>query len=193
MKATYTLTALITGILAGAMIRGANIVMQFLDILLFALILQVGIEVGLEYENLRKSIETLRNQLYLPIITITTSTAAGIIGAVILNMDYRLALAISLGMGWYSFTGAYVTAKVNPYYGAIAFIANMFRETATMIITPILPKRMRRAGIIIGGATTMDTTLPIITKSLGEENIMISLYHGLVITIIIPLILSIII
>jgi len=193
MKASYTITALIAGILTGALMRETDITMRFLDPLLFALILQVGIEVGLKYENLRKAIEILKNQLYLPIITIIASTISGIIGAMILNIDYRLTLAISLGMGWYSFTGAYVTAKVNPYYGAIAFIANMLRETATMIITPILPKRLRKAGIIIGGATTMDTTLPIITKSLGEENIMVSLYHGLIITIIIPLILSIII
>lgn len=193
MKPIHILLTLISGIIIGALNQRISLLVKALDPILFILILQVGIEVGLKYKDVIQSIKKLKKQLYLPIITITSSTIAGIISSKILNIDTRIILAISLGMGWYSFTGAYLTLKINPHYGALAFASNMLREAATIIITPILPRKLKRAGIIIGGATTMDTTLPIIVKELGEEEMIMALYHGLIITLTIPIILSIII
>jgi len=36
----------------------------------------------------------------------------------------------------------------------------------------------RLAPISAGGATTMDTTLPIITRSCGQDYVILSLFHG---------------
>ncbi|MEM0084210.1 MAG: lysine exporter LysO family protein [Candidatus Methanomethylicia archaeon] len=193
MRAIHIILTLISGIVIGVLNQRIGILIQALDSILFILILQIGIEVGLKYKDIMRSIKKLKNQLHLPIITIISSIIAGIISSKILNIDTRIVLAISLGMGWYSFTGAYLTLKLNPYYGAIAFASNMLREAATIIITPILPRKFKRAGVIIGGATTMDTTLPIIVKEFGEEEMILALYHGLIITLIIPIILSTII
>ena len=43
------------------------------------------------------------------------------------------------------------------------------------------------APICAGGATTMDTTLPIITKFSGSEYVMVALFHGIIIDFSVPL------
>ncbi|MEM2136975.1 MAG: lysine exporter LysO family protein [Candidatus Methanomethylicia archaeon] len=193
MKAIYTTTTLMMGIIIGITTPMTRSITWILDPIIFTLILLVGIDIGMQYEHLIKSVKNLKKHIHLPLITIVLSTIAGILATITLNINYRITLAISLGMGWYSFTGAYITTKINAYYGAIAFISNMFREAATITITPILPNRIKKAGIIIGGATTMDTTLPIMAEEFREEDMIAIIYHGLIITIIIPIILSTII
>jgi uncharacterized membrane protein YbjE (DUF340 family) len=43
------------------------------------------------------------------------------------------------------------------------------------------------APISAGGATTMDTTLPVITKYSGQEFVVIALFHGMIIDFSVPL------
>lgn len=46
-------------------------------------------------------------------------------------------------------------------------------KITTWLICPLAP-------ISSGGATTMDTTLPIITQSVGQRYVALSIYHGFV-------------
>ena len=42
------------------------------------------------------------------------------------------------------------------------------------------------APISVGGATTMDTTLPIITRTSGQEFVILSLFHGFLVDFSVP-------
>jgi len=72
--------------------------------------------------------------------------------------------------------------------GVIALLSNIIREITTILITPVLARYCGNlAPIASGGATSMDTTLPIITKFTGKEYAMISVFSGIILTILAPL------
>jgi uncharacterized membrane protein YbjE (DUF340 family) len=61
------------------------------------------------------------------------------------------------------------------------------REVATLLMTPVLVKYFGKlAPIAAGGATSMDTTLPVIAKFTGTEYAIIAVFSGTVLTIIVP-------
>lgn len=60
-------------------------------------------------------------------------------------------------------------------------LANIIREMITLLLTPLLAKWFGPlAPISSGGATTMDTTLPIITQTVGQRYVALSINHGFV-------------
>lgn len=60
-------------------------------------------------------------------------------------------------------------------------LANIIREMITLLFTPLLAKWFGPlAPISSGGATTMDTTQPIITQTVGQRYVALSVYHGFV-------------
>jgi uncharacterized membrane protein YbjE (DUF340 family) len=62
---------------------------------------------------------------------------------------------------------------------------------ATLLLTPLFVKYFGKlAGIMSGGATAMDTTLPIITRYSGKDYAIISLFSGIVLTILVPVIIT---
>jgi uncharacterized membrane protein YbjE (DUF340 family) len=69
----------------------------------------------------------------------------------------------------------------------VALLSNIFREVATLLTTPILVRYFGKlAGIASGGATAMDTTLPVISRYSGKEYAIIALFSGIVLTILVP-------
>ena len=62
------------------------------------------------------------------------------------------------------------------------------REFFVLIFAPWMVRYFGRlAPICGGGATTMDTTLPIITAYSGQEYVVIALFHGMIIDFSVPL------
>jgi len=75
----------------------------------------------------------------------------------------------------------------------MALISNISREIFTLIATPILVKFFGKLSpIASGGATSMDTTLPVIAKFSGREYAVISVFSGVVLTILVPFIITLI-
>ncbi len=42
------------------------------------------------------------------------------------------------------------------------------------------------APISVGGATTMDTTLPILTRACGNDMVIVSIFHGFIVDFSVP-------
>ena len=75
----------------------------------------------------------------------------------------------------------------NETLGVIALLSNIMRELITLLATPIFLKYFGKlAPIAAGGATSMDTTLPIITKFSGKDYAIIAIFSGTVLTILVP-------
>lgn len=69
--------------------------------------------------------------------------------------------------------------------------ANIIREMITLLLTPLLAKWFGPlAPISSGGATTMDTTLPIITQTVGQRYVALSIYHGFVTDFTVPFVVT---
>ena len=79
--------------------------------------------------------------------------------------------------------GAQVAAEL----ATIALMANIFREIFTLLLSPLMVRWFSPlAPICAGGATTMDTTLPVITRFSGREWVFVSIAHGMVVDFSVP-------
>ena len=140
----------------------------------------VGISIGCDTSVLKSFKEVNPRLMMLPIMTIL-GTLAGCAAVSILLGHRQLTdcLAIGSGFGYYSLSSIFITQYRGAELGTIALLANISREILTLLCAPLLAKYFGRlAPISIGGATTMDTTLPIITRYSGESFIIVSIFHG---------------
>ena len=115
----------------------------------------------------------------------------GLVFWFITGTDLRVSIAIAWGMGWYSFTGPFIGLQAGPIMGMLAFLVNLLREQLTFLVVPLI-KEPRLSLLSIGGATTMDNTLPVYSMVYGKEFSMTALIHGAIHTLLVPLILTII-
>ena len=140
----------------------------------------VGISIGCDTSVLKSFKEVNPRFMMLPIMTIL-GTLAGCAAVSILLGHRQLTdcLAIGSGFGYYSLSSIFITQYRGAELGTIALLANISREILTLLCAPLLAKYFGRlAPISVGGATTMDTTLPIITRYSGESFIIVSIFHG---------------
>ncbi|MGM9732158.1 MAG: lysine exporter LysO family protein [Prevotella sp.] len=140
----------------------------------------VGISIGCDTSVLKSFKEVNPRLMMLPIMTIL-GTLAGCAAVSILLGHRQLtdSLAIGSGFGYYSLSSIFITQYRGAELGTIALLSNISREILTLLCAPLLAKYFGRlAPISVGGATTMDTTLPIITRYTGESFIIVSIFHG---------------
>jgi len=184
------------GLIAG--IFGLNFGFEKIDDLslyaLYMLMFFVGIGVGAD----QRVWDTLK-KINLRIITVPVIVIVGTIsGTFICSLFLRDitsldAMAIGCGFGYYSLSSILISKIRNETIGVIALIANISREIFTLIATPLLVKYFGQiAPIASAGATSMDTTLPIITKYSGKDYALISLFSGVVLTVLVPPIITVI-
>lgn len=140
----------------------------------------VGISIGCDTSVLKSFKKVNPRLMMLPVMTIL-GTLAGC-AAVSLILSHRQltdCLAIGSGFGYYSLSSIFITEYRGTELGTIALLANICREILTLLCAPLLAKYFGKlAPISVGGATTMDTTLPIITRYSGESFIIVSIFHG---------------
>ena len=157
---------------------------------LCALLLFVGMGIGLN-PNMMRDIKSLSPRLaLLPLITILGSWMGAVVAYVVMSSDLcplfqqrslTSCLAIDSGFAYYSLSSIFITEYRGAELGTIALLANIVREMITLLLAPILAKWFGPlAPITAGGATTMDTTLPIIAQASGQKYVALSIYHGFV-------------
>jgi uncharacterized membrane protein YbjE (DUF340 family) len=140
----------------------------------------VGISVGSDSNTLRNFRQLNLRYALLPIMTILGTIAGCIIASFFLsNRSISDCCAVGSGLGYYSLSSIIITEYRGAELGTIALLCNIMREIIALLCAPILVKYFGKfAPISVGGATTMDTTLPIITQSCGKDFVIISIFHG---------------
>ena len=69
----------------------------------------------------------------------------------------------------------------------MALMANIMRELITLLFAPLLVRWISPlAPISCGGASTMDTTLPIITRCAGQQWVFVSIVHAMILDFSVP-------
>ena len=96
-------------------------------------------------------------------------------------------LAVGSGFGYYSLSTIFITQYKGAELGTIALVSNILRELIALLAAPLLVRYFGKlAPISVGGATTADTTLPIITRFCGKEFVIISIVHGITVDLSVP-------
>lgn len=142
----------------------------------------VGISVGNAPQTL-KNFRSLNPRLvFLPVMTILgTLAGTAVVSLLLTHRSLTDCLAIGSGFGYYSLSSIFITEYRGAELGTIALLANISRELLTLLAAPLLARWFGPlAPISAGGATTMDTTLPVITRVSGQEFVVVSIFHGFV-------------
>ncbi|MCD7984568.1 MAG: lysine exporter LysO family protein [Desulfovibrio sp.] len=155
--------------------------------LLWLLMGLVGLSIGSD-RRLGEILRTLRPRVLLAPLATTVGTFAGV-AAASLFLAYSLAdcLAVGAGFAYYSLSSIFITQYKGAELGTVALLSNILREILTLVGTPLLVRLLGPlAPISCGGASTMDTTLPIIARYAGRDWIFISIVHAMVLDFSVP-------
>jgi uncharacterized membrane protein YbjE (DUF340 family) len=131
-----------------------------------------------------------RRALLIPLIVLMGSLAGGVIGALVLQEEMSVALALSSGFGWFSLSGALVGGFLGPTYGAIALMTDLFRELIAILLLYIAGRTYPFTGIAASGAAAMDSTLPIIRQTCRPTDVPVALVSGFLLTIAAPMLIA---
>ena len=157
--------------------------------ILYLLLFFVGIQIGANKNILKVAKSTGFKIMLVPIAT-TVGTFVGAIAISFLLNDRSITDCLSVGAGfaYYSLSSILITEYRGAELGTIALLANIMREFFVLLLAPWMVKYFGNlAPICGGGATTMDTTLPIISKYSGSNFIVIALFHGIIIDFSVPI------
>ena len=163
---------------------------------LYALMFQVGIGIG-SNKKLKELVKSLRPKMLLvPMVTIVGTLLFSAFASLLLSQwSVFDCMAVGSGFAYYSLSSILITQFKEPSIGlqlatelgTIALLANISREILTLLAAPLLVRWFGNlAPISAGGATTMDTTLPIITRTAGQQFVVVSIFHGFVVDFSVP-------
>lgn len=149
---------------------------------LCSLMFSVGISIGNDPQTLRNFRSLNPRLVLLPVATILgTLSAAALVSLILPHRSASECMAIGSGMGYYSLSSIFITQYKGPELGTLALLSNILREIMTLLCAPLLVRWFGNlAPISAGGATTMDTTLPIITRTAGQQFVIVSIFHGFI-------------
>ena len=155
---------------------------------LYALMFCVGLTVGND-RTLAGRVRRLDPRLALLPVATAVGTLAGAALAAPLLAQWSLAdsLAVGAGFGYYSLSSIFIADLRGAELATIALLCNVMRELFTLLAAPLVARWCGPlAAVSIGGATTFDTTLPIITQAAGRPYAVVSVFHGCVLDFSVP-------
>lgn len=155
---------------------------------LYVMMVLVGAGLGADPRAMEILKRTSLKILIVPAIVVVGSIGGSLLISLILkNVDAANGMAIGAGFGYYSLSAIFIGKISGSEMGVIALLANIFREVITLIAAPLMVKWFGKLGAIVsGGATAMDTTLPVIVKATGKEYAVVSIFSGIVLSILVP-------
>ncbi len=184
------LLALVIGIVAGVLGIVPPSMDTNVDTLITVMLCLLLFVIGLDMSQNKSVIKEIRRigwkVLLLPAFIAVGSIAGALVAGVASGMDPRYAMAIGAGFGWYSLSSVILTGLIGAQIGTMALLSNIFREMLSIVIMPLVVRYCGRiAAVAPGGATTMDTTLPVVVKYAGSEMSIISFVSGITLSLLV--------
>lgn len=194
MIVVITLLSLVAGLIYGLVgfdVTWITAIGKHSDWILYALMFSVGISIGMQRGMANKIREYHLKIFVIPIGVIIGSFIGGVLCAWILDLPIWHGAAVASGMGWYSLAGATISQVGGAELGSIAFMSNLMREIFSFILIPFLAIKLNYYTCIASaGATSEDTTLPVMLKYTNEETVVLSVFNGVICSFFVPILIS---
>ncbi|MCF7914847.1 MAG: lysine exporter LysO family protein [Spirochaetaceae bacterium] len=160
---------------------------EYTTYLLYALLFLIGVQMVRNEVDLKRAM--LHPATFLvPLLTMLGSLGGGLALAGAFELPAGKALSLAAGFGWYSLSGVLISEMGDPVLGAAGFLINVIREVIALLAIPFLARlNMPMAAIGVGGATSMDVTLPLIERSCGPGYVPLSIVNGALLSMLVPL------
>jgi uncharacterized membrane protein YbjE (DUF340 family) len=153
---------------------------------LIVLLFVMGLVFGLDKESVSKIRRMGLKILVIPIAVALGSILGGTVSALVLGLDVVKTMTVTAGYGWYTLAGPLVGQLFGAQWGALGFVVNFLRELFTIVTISVTARIDKYAPIALGGATTMDTTLPVIVRCCGSDSLIAAFSSGFTLSIIAP-------
>lgn len=193
MKGSLTIVAIFAvGVLLGLGFNSLSMVNDYSSYVLWGLMFTVGVGVGADKKTLAALSSQSVKLMLLPFVTALGSLiAVMLVSPLITGVSLRESLAIASGFGYYSLSSILITESAGAELGTMALIANIVREISALIAAPLMVRYFSPLGLVAAcGATSIDTLLPTITRFSGKEFIVVAIYHGLVMELLVPILVT---
>ena len=165
-------------------------------VVLYALMFQVGVGIGSD-SRLKEILRSITPRtIIVPCATIVgTIVASFLVSFALARWSTAEVMAVGCGFGYYSLSSilvsslkeAHIGLQAAAELGTITLMANVFRELMTLLLAPFMVRWFPPLGpICAGGATTIDVTLPVITRFSGRDWLFVSILHGVVVDFSVP-------
>ena len=185
-------TALVLGVFTGTFWQNGftALLTASSDYILYLLMFLVGISIGLHRGVLKSLRQYHVRILVIPAGIIAGSLLGGALTGLLTGTPLRQSTAIASGLGWYSLTGITITNLMGAHLGSIAFLSNLMRELFSFFSIPFLSRKNYYACIAAAGATSEDTTLPMMIRYTDEETVVISVLNGVICSAAVPVLIA---
>lgn len=161
------------------------------DIILYILMFLVGISIGLNRGIINKIKEYHIRIFVIPAGIIAGSLAGGIMSGLLTGLPLGQSTAIASGMGWYSLAGVTIGNLTGAQAGSIAFLSNLLREIFSFFSIPLISRKLNYLTCIApAGATSEDTTLPMMIRYTDGETVVLSVFNGVICSAAVPFLIS---
>lgn len=156
-----------------------------LSILLFL----IGFDMGLEGTFISDFKGAGLKVMVFPLtVAVATLIGAFACGFIVPDLSSREALAIGAGFGWYSFAPVVILENGFVLASAISFMHNILRAMTSMLLIPIIAKKVGYLETLgLPASCALDICLPIITKSTRSGIAIYSFISGLTLSILVPI------
>jgi uncharacterized membrane protein YbjE (DUF340 family) len=187
---------LIIAAVAGGIFLGSNVLqtaqIEFISGIapwtLYLVLLTIGFGLAQDRAAWRRFGRLGWRVLLMPLATIVGTLLGVVLIAPLAKLTAFEALSIGAGFGWYSLSGVLLSSLGYSTLGAIAFLSNVFRELLAVVTIPWLAKKTDPfLAIAPGGATTMDTTLSLLSRYGTNESVLTALINGIILSTAVPL------
>jgi uncharacterized membrane protein YbjE (DUF340 family) len=153
---------------------------------LYLLLFVMGLAFGIDREAGAKLKSKGLKILIFPFVVAVGSIVGGLLGGLIFSLNLYGSMAVTAGYGWYTLTGPLLAQTLGAEWGALGFTTNFLRELITILGTPLTAKIDKLAPVASGGATTMDTTLPVIVRYCGSDVLVTAFSSGFILSLVAP-------
>ena len=152
----------------------------------------VGFSLGNDPDTIKRFRSLTPRLMLLPLVTVFgTWAGCALVSLLLKERSLVDCLAVGSGFGYYSLSSIFITESRGAALGTIALLSNIFRELAALLLAPWMARAFGKlAPISAGGATTMDTTFPVIVRTCGREYAIISIFHGFIMDFSVPFLVS---
>ncbi|MFI3285700.1 MAG: lysine exporter LysO family protein [Rikenellaceae bacterium] len=160
--------------------------------ILYTMMLIVGMSVGCDREALKALRSQNKRVILLPLGTIAGSLLGAIaVYPLVSSMPLQDTLGVASGISYYSVSSIILSEYRGAEVGTIALLSNVTREIFTILAAPLMVRYFGKLSVISSaGAASIDTLLPIVARCSGKEFIIISIFHGLVMEVSVPILVT---
>jgi uncharacterized membrane protein YbjE (DUF340 family) len=170
----------------GSVLAGSLISDYVFNAALLSLLFAMGVSFGMDKDSMAKMQQTGTRILVVPLVVAIGSVLGGLIGGFILGINVVACMAVSAGYGWYTLAGPLIGQLFGAEWGTLGFVSNFLRELLTIVAISLLIRMDRYAPVASGGATSMDTTLPVIVRYSGSGALITAFSSGFALSVAAP-------